>query len=140
MFCYQCDTDAKGRRCNLAGVCGKDATTAGLQTITNAVKGIAMYAHRARKLGASDRELDRFVVEAMFTTVTNVNFDPARLRELLRRAFGASVAPPANSTILLVRNMRNRPNRSTDRPFSACPRRRWPPPGRSREFGIRSDA
>jgi len=45
-----------------------------------------MYAHRARALGASDHEIDLFVVEALFTTVTNVNFDPERLAGLVRRA------------------------------------------------------
>jgi hydroxylamine reductase len=45
-----------------------------------------MYAHRARALGAVDREADVFAAEALFSTVTNVNFDPARLEGLLRRA------------------------------------------------------
>jgi hydroxylamine reductase len=44
-----------------------------------------MYAHRARQLGARDRDVDRFIVEALFTTVTNVNFDPRRLESLVRR-------------------------------------------------------
>jgi len=47
-------------------------------------EGVATYAHRARKLGARDAELDRFVVEALFTTVTNVNFDAARVADLVR--------------------------------------------------------
>jgi hydroxylamine reductase len=68
-------------------VCGKDARTAALQDLlVYAAKGISMYAKRARDLGASDRDLDVFVVEALFTTVTNVNFDPQRLAGLLARA------------------------------------------------------
>jgi hydroxylamine reductase len=51
-----------------------------------ATKGISMYAHRARELGAKDRDIDVFTIEALFSTVTNVNFDPERLRELLMEA------------------------------------------------------
>jgi len=87
MFCYQCEQTAKGTGCTVAGVCGKDAQTAALQDLlVYATKGIGMYAHRARQLGVRDREIDVFTVEALFSTVTNVNFDPACLRELLARA------------------------------------------------------
>jgi len=87
MFCYQCEQTAKGTGCTVAGVCGKDADTAALQDLlVHAAKGLAMYAHRGRPLGVKDREIDVFTVEALFTTVTNVNFDPARLGEWLARA------------------------------------------------------
>ena len=59
MFCYQCEQTAKGTGCTVLGVCGKDAATAALQDLlVHAAKGIAMYAHRARTLGAKDREID----------------------------------------------------------------------------------
>ncbi len=87
MFCYQCEQTAKGTGCTVAGVCGKDAQTAALQDLlVHATKGIAMYAHRMRQLGATDRDINVFTVEALFSTVTNVDFDPARLEKLLRRA------------------------------------------------------
>ncbi|MBN1420573.1 MAG: hydroxylamine reductase [Planctomycetes bacterium] len=87
MFCYQCEQTAGGKGCTLKGVCGKDATTADLQDLLfHAAKGISMVAHRARGLGATDPEIDRFVIEALFTTVTNVNFDPERLVGLIRKA------------------------------------------------------
>ena len=87
MFCYQCEQTAKGTGCTIAGVCGKDETTAKLQDVLlHITKGISMYAHRARELGSSDREVDVFVIEGLFTTVTNVNFDPERIRELITRA------------------------------------------------------
>ncbi len=87
MFCYQCEQTSKGTGCTVKGVCGKDDETAPLQDLlVYATKGIAMYAHRARKLGAKDRELDVFVLEALFTTVTNVNFDPNRLEQWIRCA------------------------------------------------------
>ncbi|MDK1021077.1 MAG: hydroxylamine reductase [Candidatus Hydrogenedentes bacterium] len=87
MFCFQCEQTAGGEGCTTKGVCGKDPDTAALQDLlVYAAKGIAQYAHRARKLGASDREIDVFVIEALFTTVTNVNFDPDRVAQLIRRA------------------------------------------------------
>jgi len=87
MFCYQCEQTAKGTGCTVAGVCGKDATTATLQDLLlYATKGISMYAHRARQLGASSRNVDVFVIEALFATVTNVDFDPERLRGMLLQA------------------------------------------------------
>ncbi|UXU91388.1 hydroxylamine reductase [Burkholderia sp. S-53] len=91
MFCYQCEqTDRTGARPGCAsakGNCGKDATTADLQDLlVHAVKGIAQYGAVARALGAPDREADRFVLYAMFTTLTNVNFHAARFVALLRDA------------------------------------------------------
>jgi hydroxylamine reductase len=87
MFCYQCEQAAKGTGCTKAGVCGKDPDVAALQDLlVHAVKGIGMYAHRARGLGAVDRTIDVFVTEALFTVVTNVNFDADRLEQLLQQA------------------------------------------------------
>jgi hydroxylamine reductase len=58
------------------GICGKDPDTAALQDlIVYVVKGISQYAHRARQLGATLPELDRKTLEALFVTLTNVNFD-----------------------------------------------------------------
>ena len=86
MFCYQCEQTAKGTGCVVSGVCGKDPRTAALQDLlVYATKGLAMYAHRARQLGVKDREADVFTIEALFSTVTNVNFDPERLARILRR-------------------------------------------------------
>ena len=87
MFCYQCEQTLQGAGCTKIGVCGKDHDTACLQDLLlYAAEGVAMYAHRARSLGARNRAIDLFVVEALFTTVTNVNFDPLRLESLLKKA------------------------------------------------------
>ncbi|MCA8293244.1 hydroxylamine reductase [Burkholderia sp. AU30198] len=91
MFCYQCEqTDRTGMRPGCAsakGNCGKDATTADLQDLlVHAVKGIAQYGAIARAMGTPDRDADRFVLYAMFTTLTNVNFHAARFVALLREA------------------------------------------------------
>jgi len=87
MFCYQCEQTAGGQGCEKNGVCGKDETTALLQDLLiQAVKGIAQYAIRARALGAKTPEADRFTIEALFTTVTNVNFDADSIELMLRKA------------------------------------------------------
>ncbi|MBN2376630.1 MAG: hydroxylamine reductase [Sedimentisphaerales bacterium] len=87
MFCYQCEQTAQGTGCTAHGVCGKDPETAALQDLLiYASKGISMYAHRARQLGSVDRDIDVFVIKALFTTVTNVDFDPKRLAQLLDEA------------------------------------------------------
>ena len=84
MFCYQCEQTAKGTGCTVHGVCGKDPETAALQDLlVYGTKGLSMYAHRARELGMKDRKIDVFTIEALFSTVTNVNFDPERLHGLL---------------------------------------------------------
>ncbi|MCK4624885.1 MAG: hydroxylamine reductase [Phycisphaerae bacterium] len=87
MFCYQCEQTAKGTGCTVAGVCGKDAETAALQDmLVTVAKRLGAYSHRLRQFGVTNRRTDIFIVEAMFTTITNVNFDPARLEQLLRKA------------------------------------------------------
>lgn len=91
MFCYQCEQTwqsdvAKG--CGAArGNCGKDATTSDLQDLlVHALKGMGQYARRARELGVTDREADRFMLYGLFTTLTNVNFNAARFVALIREA------------------------------------------------------
>ncbi|MHC5136860.1 MAG: hydroxylamine reductase, partial [Planctomycetota bacterium] len=87
MFCYQCEQSAGGKGCTKIGVCGKTPETAELQDLlVYASQGISMYAYRAGQLGLSDRTIDHFVTEALFTTVTNVNFDPVRLEALVAKA------------------------------------------------------
>jgi hydroxylamine reductase len=87
MFCYQCEQTYGGRGCDKMGVCGKEPTAAALQDLlVYASKGISQYAHKARQLGAKNHEVDVFVEEALFTTVTNVNFDVVRLEAMVRKA------------------------------------------------------
>lgn len=87
MFCYQCEQTAGGKGCAVSGVCGKRPDVAALQDLlVYAAEGISQYAHRAGQLGVRDRELDVFVIEALFSTVTNVDFDPERLQLLLLKA------------------------------------------------------
>lgn len=87
MFCYQCEQTASGKGCTITGICGKNPETAALQDLlVDVSKGIAKFAHRAGQLGVRDRDVDVFTSEALFTTVTNVNFDPWRMETILLRA------------------------------------------------------
>jgi hydroxylamine reductase len=87
MFCYQCEQTSHGTGCTEMGVCGKTPEVAALQDLlVHAAKGIAMYGRRARALGAGDAAIDRFLLDALFTIVTNVNFDPERMAAELRAA------------------------------------------------------
>jgi len=90
MFCYQCEQTQHGTGCNLQrGVCGKDEETAALQDLLiHSLKGIAMYARRSGDLGVRNRDVNVFTLEALFTTVTNVNFDPQRVAQMIHKSIG----------------------------------------------------
>jgi hydroxylamine reductase len=89
MFCYQCEQTAQGKGCNQMGVCGKTPEVATLQDLLiYALKGLSIVAVEGRKRGIYDREIDRFVCEAAFSTLTNVNFDPERIAELIHKTVG----------------------------------------------------
>ncbi|MCG8401664.1 MAG: hydroxylamine reductase, partial [Firmicutes bacterium] len=75
MFCYQCEQTPSGG-CTKIGVCGKNPDVASLQdTIILGLKGVAAYAYHARELGYTDPEVDAITHEALFSTLTNVNFN-----------------------------------------------------------------
>lgn len=79
MFCRQCEQTANGTGCTNIGVCGKSEDIASLQDILIiAMKGIAAYAYHAKELGATDPEVDAFLYEGLFSTLTNVDFDLGR--------------------------------------------------------------
>lgn len=89
MFCYQCEQTARGTGCDRFGVCGKDPETAAMQDLlVHVSKGISMWADRLGRMGIRDREADKFVIEALFTTVTNVNFDAFTLALLVKKGRG----------------------------------------------------
>lgn len=78
--CNQCEQTSRCHSCEItptsAGVCGKTEDIQSLQeTLVYGLKGLSAYACHARRLGASDPEVDAFVQEALFMTMTNVNFD-----------------------------------------------------------------
>ncbi|MBA4423255.1 MAG: hydroxylamine reductase [Syntrophus sp. (in: bacteria)] len=87
MFCYQCEQTVKGVACHTSGVCGKQPDVAALQDLlVYSLTGLAQVAAAAKKAGIRDRAADVFACEALFATVTNVDFDPDRFVPLIRRA------------------------------------------------------
>lgn len=86
MFCYQCEQAANGG-CSVVGVCGKQPDVAALQDLlVYTLKGIAFWAHKARENGVKDAEIDRFMIDSLFTTVTNVDFDAATISQMVTEA------------------------------------------------------
>jgi hydroxylamine reductase len=87
MFCYQCEQTYRGQCCVDLGVCGKNEIVGTLQDLlVHAIEGIATYAHRARRAGAIEAAIDEFVIDGLFATGTNVNFDPQRIKGLIDSA------------------------------------------------------
>ncbi len=90
MFCNQCEQTAKGTGCTTLGVCGKQDDTAVMQDlIVYALRGLALVALEARKKGIVDITTDRLSVKALFSTLTNVNFDNTSLERVLRQVVAA---------------------------------------------------
>ena len=87
MFCYQCQEAAKNEGCTVKGMCGKSEENANLQDLLiYALRGVAVYAEKAKELGISDRQNGLFVTKALFNTITNANFDNDRIIELIKEA------------------------------------------------------
>ena len=76
MFCYQCQETSKGTGCTIKGVCGKTPEVSDIQDLLLFVtKGIAVYNDLLRKENRASKEADLFVTDALFTSITNANFD-----------------------------------------------------------------
>lgn len=87
MFCYQCQETAKGQGCTVRGVCGKPSDVANLQDLLIfTLKGISLYSTRARKLDLNTEIADEFIVESLFTTITNANFDKVQFIKRIEKA------------------------------------------------------
>jgi hydroxylamine reductase len=86
MFCFQCEQTAKGEGCTKIGVCGKQPDTAVLQDLLiYTVKGLSQVAVEAGRAGVSDAEVNHYTCEAIFSTLTNVDFDPDRFVALIKQ-------------------------------------------------------
>ena len=83
MFCYQCQETLGNKGCTMNGVCGKKGETANLQDLLiHTVKGISVIAEKAEKI---DPEVSHYVVKALFTTITNVNFNDDNLINIIKQ-------------------------------------------------------
>lgn len=89
MFCYQCEQTTHGTGCTEVGVCGKTPEVAALQDLlVYSLKGLCYLAHHARQQGVQvPAETNKFVNSAMFSTLTNVNFDDSRFHEFVTECF-----------------------------------------------------
>ncbi|UCE51289.1 MAG: hydroxylamine reductase [Desulfobacterales bacterium] len=87
MFCYQCEQTAKGTGCTVQGVCGKQPAVAALQDLLlYALMGLSQVAVEGRKHNLTDGDVNVFTIQASFSTLTNVDFDPDRFIELINQA------------------------------------------------------
>jgi len=87
MFCYQCEQTAKGEGCTKVGVCGKQPDVANLQDILIYVLSeIAHFATGGNREGTTDKEINLFMLEALFSTLTNVDFDREKFFVRINRA------------------------------------------------------
>jgi hydroxylamine reductase len=95
MFCYQCQETAQGKGCILKGVCGKTAEVAGLQDLLMyLMKGISKLTTTLRKQGVESSTANKFIVDGLFMTITNANFDSSR--------FVSKIKPVFNSFIIIT--------------------------------------
>ena len=86
MFCYQCEQTAGGKGCTKIGVCGKQPDVAALQDLlVYALKGLSQVALEGREKGINEPPVNAFVCKALFSTLTNVNFDAGRIAELVKK-------------------------------------------------------
>jgi len=107
MFCNQCEQTAKGFACTVRGVCGKTHETDVLQDLLiYTCAGLAEVALLAEERGVKKPEVDFFLMEAMFSTLTNVDFDPERIRDYIEKA------------VELRESLKKEANIQTDSPIS----------------------
>ena len=86
MFCYQCQETARGKGCEIQGVCGKKPeTSARMDQLLFIARGMAIVNRQLRENGKPDPEASRFIIDALFTTITNADFDNEMLDEYLTR-------------------------------------------------------
>ncbi|MEQ8173984.1 MAG: hydroxylamine reductase [Syntrophomonadaceae bacterium] len=91
MFCNQCEQTTRGVACTTRGICGKDEETAALQDVlTWALQDLAVYAGEAQGRGSVSKDIKELVLEALFTTLTNVNFDPDSIYGYIKKVRQAS--------------------------------------------------
>ncbi|MDR6223332.1 hydroxylamine reductase [Methanococcoides alaskense] len=88
MFCYQCEETMNGEGCTKNGVCGKKGEVADLQDdLIYVLKSVAFYNQKARKAGISEESTDDFMLDALFSTITNTEFRATGIQERIDRGF-----------------------------------------------------
>ncbi|WP_292471005.1 hydroxylamine reductase [Methanolobus sp.] len=88
MFCYQCEETMNGEGCTKNGMCGKKGEVADLQDdLIYVLKSIAFYNQKARKAGLSEESTDDFMLDALFSTITNTDFRESGIQDRIDRGF-----------------------------------------------------
>ncbi|HNX17938.1 MAG TPA: hydroxylamine reductase [Methanoregula sp.] len=100
MFCYQCEETLQGKGCTIKGICGKEEEVAAYQDVLIYLcKGISVRNLAAAKSGKGNPVAGRFIADALFSTLTNVNFDKARFTELIKQAVTIRDALPVSGSL-----------------------------------------
>ena len=100
MFCYQCEQTAEGKGCTTFGVCGKNPEVSALQDLLiYMLRGISQLTVEGQKVGIKDEQLNLFICEAAFATLTNVNFDPKTLIEYINKSAKFRGTPSRKSAV-----------------------------------------
>ena len=87
MFCYHCQEAKKNIACDTTGICGKKADVSSLHDLlTYTLKGLSFYAIKSAESGITDENIDKFLARALYSMVTNVNFDPVIFVQLITQA------------------------------------------------------
>jgi hydroxylamine reductase len=103
MFCYQCEETNKGEGCTIAGVCGKKDEVANLQDmLIYVLKGISISNIEAKKQGIKNEKADMFIVNELFSTITNTNFDKTYFLNKIKEAL--KLRDKINNEISKVQN------------------------------------
>lgn len=88
MFCYQCQETAKGSGCTVKGVCGKSGDVALLQDLLiHLLKEISKITVALRDRSDKSPEVDEFIVDSLFMTITNANFEKERFVAQIKKAY-----------------------------------------------------
>ncbi|OGI11202.1 MAG: hydroxylamine reductase [Candidatus Margulisbacteria bacterium GWF2_35_9] len=86
MFCYQCQETAKGKGCDYLGVCGKKEDTANLQDLLiYTVKGVAIAQLTSGEGKDISKEVSKYLMDGLFTTITNANFDNESIAKKIKK-------------------------------------------------------
>lgn len=87
MFCFQCQETSRNTGCTVKGVCGKTADVANLQDLLVFIcKGISHYSVPLRAMGVENNEVNKFITDSLFMTITNANFDRERFVKRIGKA------------------------------------------------------
>ncbi len=133
MFCYQCEQTAKGQGCTVAGVCGKTADVAALQDLlVYMLRGLGQLSTEAKAAGVKDENVNLFTAEALFVTLTNVNFDPEAITAYIRKT--ATYQEQLRSRLYAIKGKVNSPfNLQLEKTTNGLVQQ-------GKQYGINSDA